>query len=211
MRVTTWLDAVLTEVDCGLRAVFAKPVASRPSPAEGLVSTDLTATQRQRVGAFMRINHTGEVCAQALYRGQMTVAARPGTYSMLKQACVEEQDHLCWTAERIAELSEHRSYLNPLWYVASFAIGVVAASVSDAYSLGFVEETERQVASHLAGHLQCIPTGDKRSIAILEQMKADEEHHGQQAREQGAKPVPAWFCSFMWLKSQVMVRVCYYL
>jgi 3-demethoxyubiquinol 3-hydroxylase len=159
----------------------------------------------------MRVNHAGEVAAQALYRGQALTARDPGAEATLRQAAAEEVDHLAWCEQRIAELGGRTSLLNPVWYAGSFLIGALAGAVGDRESLGFVSETERQVESHLQGHLDRLPAADHRSRAILEQMRQDEERHGASAAALGGAQLPAWVRSAMRLTSRLMTRGSYWL
>jgi ubiquinone biosynthesis monooxygenase Coq7 len=159
----------------------------------------------------MRVNHSGEIAAQALYRGQSVTARDPATRAALLQAAREEQDHLAWCEARLGELDAVPSRLNPLWYFGSFAIGLAAGALSDRVSLGFVAETERQVEGHLEEHLAKLPAGDERSRRILEAMKADEVRHGQSAVAAGGAPLPAFVCFAMTMASRVMTRTAYWI
>jgi 3-demethoxyubiquinol 3-hydroxylase len=209
--MTSLLDRILIEADNALRCLFTTPHSFRSYPAKDKPETEMTSAQKRDVAALMRVNHTGEVCAQALYRGQMFMATQPKTFSMLEKACIEEQEHLSWTATRIHELSGRVSWLNSFWYTASWGIGVFAAAVSDSVSLGFVEETERQVEQHLNQHLHKIPDADDRSRAILQQMKEDEIRHGQSAHQAGATTLPQWCQQLMRFQSKVMTSVTYWI
>lgn len=184
------LDRVLGAVGRGLATVTSALPAARPSPAQGLSDESLDAGERRLAGALMRVNHVGEVCAQALYDGQAAGTGDPALRARLREAAAEEGDHLAWTRERIAELGGRPSLLNPLWYAGSFAIGVLAGRAGDRISLGFMAETERQVEAHLAGHLERLPAGDARSRAVVSQMKADEAAHARTAIELGGAPLP---------------------
>ncbi len=205
------VDRFLIEIDHGLRSIFTLPLSSRRSPACDIDEAPLSLQEQKDVAALMRINHTGEVCAQGLYRGQMQFAQNQKTYTMLAQSCAEETDHLAWTYERLAELNDRPSYLNPFWYGASFMIGAFTARISDGYSLGFVEETERQVGEHLGRHLERIPLADLKTRAIINTMEADEARHGAHAHAAGADTLPAWFKSMMRLQSKVMTSLAYWL
>lgn len=209
-RKTHWLDAIIIECDEALRAVFSSPAYQRPNPADAHHEPELNTAQQKDIAGLMRVNHTGEVCAQALYRGQMMAAHSNTTYELLQQACIEEMDHLAWTHQRVHELYSHTSYLNPFWYVASFAIGFTTAKISDGISLGFVEETEKQVTQHLQTHLNKIGTIDPKTSAILNQMKIDEMEHGAHAHEAGASVLPRSFQFIMKCQSTVMTSVAYY-
>ncbi|HEY0973544.1 MAG TPA: 2-polyprenyl-3-methyl-6-methoxy-1,4-benzoquinone monooxygenase [Solimonas sp.] len=164
--------------------------AGRPNPAERTPETELAQEQRRHAAGLMRVNHAGEIAAQALYQGQALVARNPRTREQLLAAAREEQDHLRWCEERLKELGDTPSKLQPLWYAGSFAIGAAAGMAGDRWSLGFIDETERQVSEHLGEHLQQLPETDRRSRAIVEAMRADEDRHGREAREAGGRPLP---------------------
>jgi ubiquinone biosynthesis monooxygenase Coq7 len=166
-------------------------------------------TERRHVAALMRIDHAGEVCAQALYQGQALTCRDPVKRQALRQAAWEETEHLNWTEQRIAELGGHKSYLNPLWYAGSLAIGIVAGKVGDEWNLGFLVETERQVEAHLLAHLDSLPAQDERSWAILDQMKTDEIRHADTAKDLGARELPAPVRAAMTLMSKIMTTVAY--
>ena len=186
------LDPLIVLVDNALRTLSGANTASRPCPqvAPGTDSLPLDAAQRQLSGALMRVNHVGEVCAQALYHAQALTARDPALKAQLAEAAREEGDHLAWTRERLGQLGARTSLLNPLWYAGSFALGLVAGRVGDATSLGFVVETEHQVEQHLQGHLDTLPGNDLASRVIVEQMKADEIRHAEMAERAGATPLP---------------------
>lgn len=179
---------------------------ARPNPAAHVPDASLSENERQHVVRLMRINHSGEVCAQALYLGQALVARHSHTREALNQAALEEGDHLLWCQTRLQELQGRTSVLNPVWYVGSLVIGMVAASFGDAVSLGFIEETEKQVEKHLAGHLAQLPAHDTPTRIILTQMLEDEAAHGHHARVSGAQPLPAWVQRGMHVVSQIMVE-----
>lgn len=200
-------DRLIGALDQGLRALAAPPAATRPSPAAGLPEGDLTAEERRRSAALMRVNHAGEIAAQALYSGQALLARDEATRTVLETAAREEREHLAWCAERIGELGGRPSVLDPLWYAGSFMIGVLAATRNDATSLGFVNETERQVEAHLRDHLERLPTSDRKSSAILRQMAADEAHHGTRATLAGGTPLPAPIRRCMSIGGEVLRRV----
>ncbi len=185
------------------------PAAQRPSPGQDQTETALNPAQRRDVAGLMRINHTGEVCAQALYLGQAARARTLTTKTYLKQAAREETDHLAWCAERLQQLNSHPSLLNPLWYMGSYAIGATAAALDDPISLGFVIETEHQVEAHLQEHLQRLPADDHRSAAILKQMQTDEARHALNATERGGQELPAPVRQLMRLTSGIMKVVAY--
>ena len=202
-------ERCLAEADRALRTVFAQPQAGRPNPAGGVDDTALDDGQRRQVAGLMRINHVGEICAQALYSGQALTARDPGARAHLLAAAREETDHLAWCAQRLDELGDRPSLLNPLWYGGAFAIGALAGLLGERLSLGFVVETERQVEAHLADHLQRLPPDDQRSRLILAQMQADEARHGQAARAAGGADLPTPLPGLMALASRVMKAVAY--
>jgi ubiquinone biosynthesis monooxygenase Coq7 len=200
-------DQLLAAADRALRALFAPATASRPVPASAAApAAPLTEAQRQQAAGLMRVNHAGEIAAQGLYHGQALAARDPQVRDMLLAAGREETDHLAWCQTRLAELGDRPSRLDPLWYAGSLTLGLVAGLVSDKASLGFVSETERQVERHLDGHLEALPAQDTRSRAILEQMRADEIQHGQQARDAGGIELPTPVKKLMQLTSRVMTR-----
>jgi len=203
------LDSLISTADKALRSVFAPARAARPSPASG-PAPELSDAERRESGALMRVNHTGEVAAQALYHGQAFAARNENTRNLLLQAARDETDHLAWCEARLTELQSRTSFLNPLWYAGSFAIGALAATFGDRVSLGFVAETERQVEGHLDEHLARLPTGDLRSRAILEQMRSDEIAHGAAARTAGGTELPAPARALMKHTSRVMTHTAYW-
>ena len=205
-------DSLLLNLDQALRTLFGQPqVTERPNPAESVDETELDEQQRDRTARLMRIDHTGEVCAQALYQGQALTARDQATRDSMQRSADEENDHLAWCEQRVNELGGRLSLLNPLWYAGSFAIGATAGLVGDKWSLGFVAETERQVENHLQSHLDQIPAEDQRSRAILEQMKADEIEHGRKAMAQGGVELPGPVKAGMKLASRLMTKSVYYL
>ncbi len=214
MRKLSPLDRLLSEIDHSLRTVLGQPpVTERPNPADGLPEyEEMSAEERDRVGRLMRINHAGEISAQGLYRGQALTAHRPDIADKMERAAMEENDHLAWTDRRIRELGSHRSLLGPFWYWGSFAIGAVAGAIGDKWSLGFVNETEKQVIRHLDGHLKQIPPQDRKSRAILEQMKEDEAHHATNAIAYGGVDLP-WPVRriMMPMMSKVMTRLAWWI
>ena len=205
--VLTWSDRLIAAVDQGLRAISAPPAAARASPAAALAEPDLSAEDRSRSAALMRVNHAGEVAAQALYHGQSLFARSAETRELLANAAREERDHLAWCATRIAELGGRTSRLTPFWYAGSFGIGVLAGLRADADSLGFVRETERQVEAHLRDHLERLPSGDGKSAAILSRMTEDEVHHGTTAALAGGAELPAAVRGCMRLGGEILRRV----
>ncbi len=209
-RTLSRLDRVLVEVERALGTIFtAEPVAVRPSPAAGVANTELDAAARRRSAGLMRVNHVGEVCAQALYFGQAAVARDERLRGQLLDAAAEETDHLSWCGERLRELDSRPSLLNPLWYAGAYTIGAVAGLVGDRVSLGFVVETERQVEAHLDTHLRTLPTGDERSRAIVRCMKDDEAQHAERALAAGARALEAPVPTLMRFAANVMKAVAY--
>jgi len=204
------IDDLIIAFDRSLRTVLGPARTVRPVPGEDLPEAPLAAAQKRHVAALMRINHVGEVCAQALYQGQALTARDPVAREALAQAADEETEHLAWTERRIAELGSHRSWLNPLWYTGSYAIGVVAGIAGDRWNLGFLAETERQVVRHLEGHLQKLPLEDERSRAVLEAMKQDEERHATTAITLGASELPLPVKMAMRAASRVMTATAYW-
>ncbi len=208
-RHLTLADRVLIEAQRGLDSVLGRPAAQRPNPAGDDAEIILDADERRHAAGLMRINHVGEICAQALYSGQAAVARDEATQADLLAAAAEETDHLAWCAERLDELGSRPSLLNPVWYAGSYAIGVLAGLRGDGWNLGFVVETERQVEAHLAEHLQTLPEADLRSRAILQQMKADEARHADNAEQAGARVLPQPVPSLMAAASKLMKTVAY--
>jgi ubiquinone biosynthesis monooxygenase Coq7 len=203
----TWPDRLIAAVDQGLRALAVPQSAARPSPAEGVAETELSPSERDRSAALMRVNHAGEIAAQALYHGQSLFARHAATQELLANAAREERDHLAWCAKRIDELGGRTSRLGPLWYAGSFGIGVLAGLRADAESLGFVRETERQVETHLRDHLQRLPERDAKSAAILSRMAEDELHHGTTASLAGGAELPAAVRGCMRVGGEILRRV----
>ena len=208
-RHLTLADRVLIEAQRGLDSILGRPAAQRPNPAGDDAEIILDADERRHAAGLMRINHVGEICAQALYSGQAAVARDEATRADLLAAAAEETDHLAWCAERLDELGSRPSLLNPVWYAGSYAIGVLAGLRGDGWNLGFVVETERQVEAHLAEHLQTLPEADLRSRAILQQMKADEARHADNAEQAGARVLPQPVPSLMAAASKLMKTVAY--
>ena len=205
------LDSLIAGFDRALRTLAGVTQASRPSPARAVPDADSDARSRAHAAALMRVNHVGEVCAQALYQGQAMTVRDPHARRSLEQAAREEEDHLAWSAERIRELDGRPSVLNPLWYAGAFAIGAVAGAAGDRWNLGFLAETERQVEEHLAGHLERLPPEDRRTRVLVEAMRADEARHRDTALRLGATPLPSPVRAGMRLASGVMARLAYYL
>ena len=209
VRHLTPLDRLLAGFQRALDTIAGAAVAGRPSPGEVQPLPELDAKGRRHAAGLMRVNHTGEVCAQALYDGQAALARDSATRSHLEAAAAEETDHLAWCAERLRELDDRPSLFNPLWYAGSFAIGALAALAGDRWSLGFVVETERQVEAHLGDHLQRLPTADARSRAILATMQAEEARHADNALARGGQKLPPPIPTLMRCTSDLMKAVAY--
>lgn len=205
------LDRLITAFDNGLRTLLAPAHSARPVPGDAVAETTMTAPERELAGALMRVNHTGEICAQALYQGQALTARGARARAALEQAAAEETDHLAWTAQRITELGGRASFLNPLWYAGSFALGAAAGLLGDKWNLGFLAETERQVEGHLAGHLERLPAQDEKSRAIVSAMKDDEARHAHAAVDHGAAALPEPVKQAMKLGSRVMTRTAFWI
>lgn len=205
------LDKFIIGLDGALRTVAGLSAAGRPNPARELAENELDATERRHSAGLMRVNHVGEVCAQALYASQGMLAKTETVRRQLAHSQQEEEDHLAWTAQRLRELDSRPSLLNPVWYAGAFTIGMVAARLGDASSLGFVVETERQVEAHLNSHLDRLPAQDIKSRAIVEQMRQDEIAHGAAANDLGASHLPAPVRLAMRGMAKVMTSTAYYL
>jgi len=205
------IDDLITAFDKGLRTVFAPAQSLRPLPGEELAEAEMTADQRAHAAALMRVNHSGEICAQALYQGQALTARNPRAKAALERAAQEETEHLAWTERRIGELGGRKSLLNPAWYAGSFAFGALAGLLGDRWNLGFLAETERQVVKHLEGHLQRLPAADEKSRAVLEQMKEDEARHATSAITHGGGELPEAAKLGMRLSSKVMTETAYWI
>lgn len=205
------MDGLIVGLDRALRVISGVASASRSSPATRLPDAELTDMERRKSAGLMRVNHVGEVCAQALYAAQGRFSANPDTRAQFDEAAREEEDHLAWTAQRLEELNSHASVLNPLWYAGAYAMGAVAARLGDARSLGFAVETERQVEAHLASHLERLPAADIKSRAVVEQMRQDEAAHGAAAEALGAVAVPPTARRAMRAMSKVMTSLAYYI
>jgi len=205
------LDHLIVNFDQALRTLAGRPLASgRPNPADDREESDLDESEKTESMRLMRVNHAGEVAAQALYQGQALTARLEAVRGCMDRAATEENDHLIWCEQRVSELGGHVSYLNPLWYLGSFAIGATAGAVGDKWSLGFVAETEKQVINHLDGHLRRIAGDDQKSRAIIEQMKIDEAHHGAEARRAGGAELPWPVRQLMKCTSRVMTGLAYW-
>jgi 3-demethoxyubiquinol 3-hydroxylase len=206
------IDYFCFNVDQAIRAVLNNPkTTGRAYPAQADVQSILTEAQRQHSAALMRINHAGEVCAQALYHGQSLASRHDNTKKKMQQAAIEEGDHLAWCRRRLLELGSHTSYLNPIWYVGSFTIGLSAGLINDQWSLGFLAETEKQVVDHLEHHLKEISSQDPQSACILKQMQWDEAKHRNAAIDAGAATLPFYVKNLMRLASKIMVKIAYWL
>ena len=203
------LDRLIGEFDRALRTVAGVAHPDRPSPAENIPESSESGESRAHAAALMRVNHVGEVCAQALYQGQALTARNPRARAALEKAAHEEEDHLAWSAERIRELGGRPSLLNPLWYAGSFAIGAAAGALGDKWNLAFLAETERQVEEHLAGHLEALPREDRRTRAVVEAMRADEARHRASAMQLGAAELPEPVKRAMRVASRIMTTVAY--
>lgn len=204
------LNAAILGFDRALRLATGVTTVSRQNPARNVASDTLSPEERRHSAGLMRVNHVGEICAQALYQAQSRIAHSPAIGQQFIEAGRQEQDHLGWTAERLTELGARPSLFNPLWYVAAYGLGTVAGRLGDAVSLGFVVETERQVEAHLASHLERLPLADVKSRAIVEQMRQDEAAHGAHAKSLGAAEVPLPVKTAMRAMSKVMTSVAYY-
>lgn len=209
-REYTTADRLLLNADQALRTLFGRPlVTQRPNPAAAADETELSDSERDHIARLMRINHTGEVCAQGLYQGQALTARDPVVRESMQHSAAEENDHLDWCEQRVDELGGRLSLLNPLWYAGSFAIGAAAGIAGDKWSLGFVAETEKQVEGHLDEHLEQVPQNDRRTRAILEQMKVDEIEHGQKAINHGGARLPAPIRGLMRATAKLMTASVY--
>ena len=211
-REYTAVDRLLIGVDQALRTLVGRPqVTERPNPAEAVDSISMTEKQQRHTARLMRINHTGEVCAQALYQGQAFTARLPNVRGSMERAAQEENDHLAWCEDRLQELGDRKSLLNPFWYAGSFAIGAIAGLAGDKWSLGFVAETEHQVVAHLENHLAQVEFDDEKTRSILEQMREDELHHATIALEGGGARLPEPIRQAMKISSKIMTKTVYWL
>jgi len=206
------IDKLIIRADKALQTLVGnKPQASRPSPAINQPDNPLNSAEQKHSAGLMRVNHTGEVCAQALYKGQALTAKLEDVREQMQEAAAEEEDHLNWCHERLNELDSHTSYLNPFWYGASFLIGASAGLIGDKISLGFVAATEQQVCKHLQSHLKSLPVADVKSRTIVEKMLDDEARHAQSALEAGGVRFPGPVKALMSLSSKAMTTASYYL
>jgi 3-demethoxyubiquinol 3-hydroxylase len=204
------LDRLIVEFDKGLRTLFSKAQSARPFPDEGLPEAELSATEKKHAAGLMRINHSGEICAQALYQGQALTARDPEVQAQLQQAAQEETEHLAWTSKRVHELGSHLSVLNPLWYTGSLTLGACAGLLGDKWNLGFLAETEHQVGGHLQSHLTSLPQQDEKSRAVVEQMYADETLHSEMAKQLGGAELPFPVRLAMRATSKILTRTAYW-
>jgi len=212
MRHYSRFDNLVLQADTALRTLLGgSHTTGRPYPAENIDDSRFSDSEKQHIAGLMRVNHSGEVSAQALYQGQALTCRNPEVRDKLQQAAIEENDHLEWTKFRLLELGSHTSYLNPLWYGGSLLIGATAGVIGDKWNLGFLAETEHQVVRHLDSHLDRLPGGDLRSRAIIEQMKIDEGRHATTAIDNGAAELPEPVKKLMGLMSKVMTGTTYYL
>ena len=205
----TSMDTLLSTADAALRTLFASPRASRACPTLADQTTELSNAEKAQAGALMRVNHVGEVCAQALYTAQAFATRSESLRAHFAQASAEETDHLAWTEQRLRELGQRKSLLNPLWYGAAFGIGLLAGRLGDPVSLGFVVETENQVEAHLDSHLALLPANDHASRAIVAQMKDDEARHALDAQKAGAVELPPVVKNLMKMAAKLMTTVAH--
>lgn len=205
------LDHLIIGFDKGLRTLLSQAVAGRARPDVDVSDQPLDETEKRHAAALMRVNHCGEVCAQALYSGQALTSKNSTTVAALREAAIEETDHLAWCESRIQELGGRKSLLNPLWYAGAFGMGVTAGALGDKWNLGFLAETEKQVAQHLDGHLSALPAADQKTRAIIKQMHIDETAHADTAFNHGAAELPVPVKTAMRLVSKVMTSASYYI
>tara|TARA_B100000035_G_scaffold303715_2_gene302570 strand:+ start:7549 stop:8175 length:627 start_codon:yes stop_codon:yes gene_type:complete len=207
------IDKIISEVDFALKLFTVPQKGFRTSPSENVSDSnhELSDDDMKQTARLMRVNHTGEVCAQALYRGQLFFNSDEVTGNALKHAAFEEIDHLNWCEQRIEELGGKTSYLNPIFYMSSFSLGAIAGKIDNKFNLGFLEETEKQVTAHLEGHIKKISKNDKKTHAILEQMKYDEQCHQKTAKSLGSKELPSFFQKIMNTTSKLMTKTTYWI
>ena len=203
------VDNFIIEADKVLRTLFASQSSVRAHPDQDLSEAELSNDERRHVAGLMRVNHSGEVCAQALYQGQALTSRDPAVRDALREAAHEEIEHLAWTEQRLRELGSHTSWLNPLWYVGSLSLGVMAGKLGDRWNLGFLAETEKQVTAHLESHLNRLPEADAKSAAIIRQMAIDEASHAHTAEALGAAQFPPLVKSLMQQTSKLMTSLSY--
>lgn len=210
LRRMSRLDALLDQCQTVLSTLGANAHAKRANPAQAIITDELKPHERRHSAGLMRVNHSGEVCAQGLYQGQALTARNAATKQALQQSAEEEVDHLAWCQQRLQELGSRTSYLDPLWYLGAFSLGAIAGMMGDALSLGFVVETEKQVEQHLASHLQRLPANDHKSFAIVEQMQHDEIEHAKLAQAHGARVLPQFVQRLMRYAAKLMTQSAYY-
>jgi ubiquinone biosynthesis monooxygenase Coq7 len=203
------LDRLIVEFDKGVRTLFSDAHSVRPYPDANLADAPLDEAEKKHAAGLMRINHSGEICAQALYQGQALTARDPAVQQKLLQAAQEETEHLAWTSRRVHELGSHLSFLNPLWYTGSLALGAFAGMLGDKWNLGFLSETEHQVGGHLQGHLEKLPPQDAKSRAIVQQMYVDETKHSDMAKEMGGAELPEPVKLVMRYTSKILTHTAY--
>jgi ubiquinone biosynthesis monooxygenase Coq7 len=209
-RQFTFLDAGIQALDTGLRTLCKLHHANRNNPAQNIAATTLTTTEARQAAGYMRVNHAGEIAAQALYQGQALTARNQTIKAAMQNAADEEVDHLVWCEQRLNELNSHVSYLAPLWYAGALAIGTAAGLAGDKVSLGFLAETEKQVVKHLEKHLNVLPLQDSKSRAIVNQMREDEDQHAKTATQHGAAVLPRPLRKLMTLTAKLMTSTAYY-
>lgn len=211
MRHHSLLDKLILQLDAAIATSFHAPNPNpRPNPAANTPETKLSTAEKKHSAGLMRVNHAGEVCAQALYRGQAITARSEEIKNQMAQSGEEEKDHLAWCQERLTELNSRPSLLSFVWYTGSFALGLVAGAMGDRWSLGFLAETEKQVSQHLESHLHTLPLSDHKSSTIIEQMKAEELAHQRSAEELGAAPLPNLVQTIMRWTSKIMTTIAYH-
>ncbi len=203
------MDKLIIEFDRALRTLLAPAMSVRPHPDATIADVDMTPEQKRHAAGLMRVNHCGEVCAQALYQGQALTARKPEAREALREASFEEVEHLAWTEQRLRELGSHKSVLNPVWYAGSLAMGMLAGVIGDKWNLGFLSETEKQVGRHLQDHLTRLPVMDAKSKAIVGQMYVDEMKHADMATDLGGVALPAPIPALMQVTSKVMTSLSY--
>ena len=209
-RNYTPADKIIGNIDNAMRTIFGRPqITERPDPAAGIAEGEMSDAERKHSAGLMRVNHAGEVSAQGLYTGQALTARLPDVREKMERAAMEENDHLDWCERRLDDLGSHKSYLNPVWYFGSLAIGAAAGVAGDKWSLGFVAETEHQVIRHLDEHLESLPKQDAKSRAVVEQMKEDEAHHATIALQHGGAALPTPVKKMMGLTSKIMTGLAY--
>lgn len=208
---TPSIDSLIGNFDRALRVISGQARASRPNPAIAIAEAALPESERKHAAGLMRVNHVGEICAQALYDSQAVFSRNQKVRDQFKHSGIEEEDHLAWTAERLQQLNSHTSLLNPIWYAGAYACGLLAGACGDALSLGFVVETEKQVEAHLESHLKKLPSQDAKSKAIVDQMRIDEINHGDAANKLGAQELPAPVKVLMQAMAKVMTSTAYHI